>query len=266
MARPVPLEWSIKLVPDMFDALAHGTVWHHRRSPKAHGFKYRLYMSLLDVDRLDGVFAQSRLWSLERFNLVSFRRCDHFGPPDLAVGEAVRNRIRSELGFRPQGPVFMLTHLRQWGFNFNPVTFYFCHHDDRLCALLAEIHNTPWGERHAYVLDCRGQAGTEYRFSFDKRFHVSPFLPMELGYEWRFRIEPDQLDIHMAVTDQGAESFAAGMRLSLLPMTTRAMSLIPLKFPLMTFKVVAGIYWQALRLWLKRTPFHSHPDPIDERT
>lgn len=249
----------------MFDALARGAVWHRRRLPEAHAFGYRLYMSLLDVDRLDDTFARSRLWSLERFNLVSYRRRDYFGPPELALGEAIRDRVGSQLGLRPQGPVYMLTHLRQWGYNFNPVTFYFCHHDGKLLALLAEIHNTPWGERHAYVLDCREQSGPVYQFSFDKRFHVSPFLPMALGYEWRFRLMADRIDIHMAVTGHDAECFSAGMKLALSPMTARAMSLIPLRFPLVTVKVVAGIYWQALRLWLKRTPFYSHPDKVSKQ-
>ncbi len=248
----------------MFDALAHGNVWHRRHKPGVHAFRYRLYMSLLDVDRLDEIFARSRLWSLERFNLVSFRRRDHYGPPDLSLGSAVRDRIQSDLGFRPNGPVFMLTHLRQWGCNFNPVTFYYCHQEGQLQAVLAEVHNTPWGERHAYALDCRGQTGPEYRFVFDKCFHVSPFLPMHLGYDWRFGLMPDRIDIHMNVTDGGAHCFEAGMRLALSPVTARNMSMAPLKFPLMTARVLAGIYWQALRLWLKRTPFHTHPDRVVE--
>jgi len=250
----------------MHDALASGTVWHRRQSPRLHAFRYRLYLSLLDVDRLDKTFAASRLWSLERFNLVSFRRRDYFGPPDIALGSAVRDRVLAELGFRPDGPVFMLTHLRQWGFVFNPVSFYFCWQEGRLVALLAEIHNTPWGERHAYVLDCRGQAGPDFRFDFDKCFHVSPYLPMELGYRWHFRIQSERIDVHMVVTDNASECFAAGMRLALSPMSAGNMTGIPLKFPLMTVRVVAGIYWQALRLWLKRTPFHAHPEQVNEKT
>ena len=156
----------------------------------------------------------------------------------------------------------MLTHLRQWGLAFNPVTIYFAHRaDGRLLAILAEVHNTPWGERHAYVLDARNQPGPDYRFRFDKAFHVSPFLPMDLGYDWRFRLENDSLDVHMRVTpgDGDSQLFDAGMRLALADLDTAAMRRLPLTFPLLALKVVGGIYWQALMLYFKRVPFHDHP-------
>jgi uncharacterized protein len=244
----------------MDDCFVTGRVWHRRRAPRVHAFNYRLYFSLLDVETLPETFRRSRWWSIERFNLVCFRRSDYLGPPDQPLADALRDRVQSESGQRPSGRIFMLTHLRQWGLAFNPVTFYFCHDQGRLAFIVAEIHNTPWGERHAYVLDCRDQAGPEYRFCFDKVFHVSPFLPMQLGYDWRFSVDQDRLDVHMLVTEQGAECFSAGMRLSPQPITSSAMRTMPLRFPLVCFKVLAGIYWQAFRLWLKRIPLHTHPD------
>jgi len=246
-------------------AFGVGQVWHRRRGPRDHAFRYRLYYSLLDVDQLDTIFARSRLWSMGHFNLVSFRRSDYLAPADQPLADAVRDRVAQQTGMRPSGRVLLLSHLRQWGCSFNPVTFYLCLNGDSLEAIVAEVHNTPWGERHAYVLECRGMDGPSYRFRFPKAFHVSPFLPMQMDYDWRFTIEADAIVVHMLVTADHSKCFEAGMRLALEPMTASGMRRMPLTFPLMTLKVVAGIYWQAMRLWLKKTPFYAHPDKEHER-
>jgi len=248
----------------MSDALATGTVWHRRAGPRQHDFRYRLYFSLLDLDELEATFARSGLWSLNRPNLVRFRREDYLEPHDLPLIEAVRQRVESELGFRPDGSVRMLSHLRQWGFCFNPVTFYFCEHGGRMAVIVAEVHNTPWNERRAYVLDARAQQGPEYRFRFDKDFHVSPFLPMDIDYDWRFRVTDSRIDVHMLLIREGRKCFRAGMSLALQPMTSRSMFRMPLRFPMVTLKVLVSIYWQAFRLWAKRIPFHSHPEAREE--
>lgn len=249
----------------MHSAVATGRVWHQRRTPKPHRFVYRTSYTLIDVDRIEEVFGRSRLWSVERFNLVCFRRSDFLGPTDRPLREAVLERVVAVTGRRPAGRVFLLAHLRQWGLCFNPVSFYFClDRTGRMDAIVAEVHNTPWNERHAYVLDCSDQAGPEYRFAFDKAFHVSPFMPMDIRYHWRFRVEDDQLDVHMRLKQAGRQCFAAGLRLALEPATSSNLRRMPLKFPLMTARVVAGIYWQAFRLWLKKAPFHSHPDKVTQ--
>ncbi|NBB92670.1 MAG: DUF1365 family protein [Gammaproteobacteria bacterium] len=249
----------------MDSAVATGRVWHQRLAPRPHRFAYRTSYTLIDLDRVEAIFARSRLWSIERRNLVSFRRSDFLGPHDRPLREAVVERVAEVTGRRPGGRIFLLAHLRQWGQCFNPVSFYFCLDESgRPDAIVAEVHNTPWNERHAYVLDCGDQEGPEYRFGFDKAFHVSPFMPMSLRYHWRLRLEADQLHVHMRLTDAGRQCFTAGMRLALEPLTAASMRRMPLKFPLMTAKVVAAIYWQAFRLWLKKTPFHSHPDKVTQ--
>ncbi|MGK7297490.1 MAG: DUF1365 domain-containing protein [Candidatus Wenzhouxiangella sp. M2_3B_020] len=243
------------------DRLAVGKVWHRRGGPRPHAFRYRLGMTLIDPAKIEQRFSASRLWSVDRPNLVTLRRSDYIGPSESPIEEAVRDRVESELGFRPGGTVRMLTHLRQWGTCFNPVTFYFCERSGGgdLDAIVAEVHNTPWGERHAYALDARAQHGPDFRFEFDKRFHVSPFLPMAMRYQWRFGYRPDRIDVHMRVMEGRRESLAVGMRLELSELDARAMRRMPWRFPAMTARVVIGIYFQAFRLWLKRTPFFTHP-------
>ena len=247
------------------ECTATGRVWHRRHRPKSHAFSYSIWMSLLDVDGIEALFDRSWVWSVERFNLVTFRRSDYLGPGHMPLGEAVRQHVFERLGFRCGGRVRMLTHLRQWGLCFNPVTFYFCEDPDgALQAVVADVHNTPWNERHAYVLDARDQSGPVYRFDFDKAFHVSPFLPMDMRYDWRFRYDADKISVHMRLMQDGTECFHTGMRLAIDELTPGRMSLMPLKFPFMTLRVITGIYYQALRLWLKRIPFFTHPDRAPE--
>lgn len=249
----------------MHSAIGTGSVWHWRRTPVMHRFVYRLYFSLIDLAEIETVFSASRLWSIERFNLVSYRRRDYLAPRHKPLDVAVRDCVHERTGRRPAGRILMLGHLRQWGMSFNPVVFYFCLDErGRPEYIVAEIHNTPWNERHAYVLDCRNQAGPEYRFTFSKDFHVSPFLPMDIEYDWRFRIDDDALDIHMALKGEERECFVAGMSLSLIPMTGPVMRRMPIEFPLITLRVVVGIYWQAFRLWLRKVPFYPHPDSRTE--
>ncbi len=252
---------SIRLNSSMDNAIATGKVWHRRLTPLEHRFTYKLYFSLFDVDQVDKLCAQSAWWSRERLNLVTFRRTDFIAPFDQPVAEAVRRRVEEAAGIRPEGRVFLLAHLRQWGVCFNPVSFYLCMDEsDRLEFIVAEVHNTPWGQRHAYVLDARDQDGPDYRFCFSKSFHVSPFLPMGLDYDWRFRLEDEGIAVHMLVMDGDSECFAAGVRLRYQTLDRASMMRMPLAFPLLTVKVLGAIYWQAFRLWLRRLPFFPHPD------
>lgn len=246
-------------------ALYEGWVRHRRDLPVPHRFGYRLFMLYLDLDELDQVFAGRWLWSTRGPALASFTRRDHLGPPEVPLAMAVRDLVEQRTGHRPKGPVRLLTHLRYFGYRFNPVSFYYCHAEDgaTLQAIVAEINNTPWGEQHCYVLECPGErrAGADV-FEFEKTFHVSPFMPMAMRYRWRFRAPGAQLLVHMENFEQDRKVFDATLVLARRPLTGRALARVLVVYPLMTLKVIAAIHWQALKLWLKGVPVHTHPAAI----
>lgn len=244
-------------------ALYFGHVLHRRHQPHAHAFRYPIAQLLLDLDELDSVFAGRWLWSVNRRNVAEFRRSDYFGDPAQPLADAVRDHAARELGYRPQGPVRLLTHLRFGGHVFNPVSFYYCYRADgqTLDCIVAEITNTPWKERHAYVLPVARALHGDHglRWQFDKAFHVSPFMAMDCHYDWRFNVPGEQLRVHMQVWREGVRQFDATQSMQRRPLNGPGLARVLAAYPLMTVQVVAAIHWQALRLWLKRNPVHDHP-------
>lgn len=246
-------------------ALYVGHLRHRRFAPRRNDFRYRIYLTLVDLDELPTVFEKRWLWSSSRPALAWFRRADYLGDPSIPLAEAVRNRVEEETGKRPSGPIRLLTHLRQFGYNFNPVSFYYVFDASgrELETVVAEITNTPWDERHSYVLsvaEAERVGAKTLRWQFDKGFHVSPFLPMDMRYDWRFTEPAETLEVHMENWREGRCDFDSTMTLRRLPMTSGNLARALWSFPLITLKVSALIYWQALRLWWKRTPFFVHPE------
>ncbi len=237
-----------------------GVVMHRRRCPVAHEFRFPLFMAYVDLAELPGVFDGQWLWSARRPAPAWFRRGDHFGDPALPLDEAVRRRVHETTGRRPEGPIRLLTHLRYFGYVFNPISVYYCFTPDgrQVEALVAEVTNTPWGERHVYVVEPAVEGDTLHA-EFSKALHVSPFMAMDLEYRLSATTPGDDLDVRMAAVRDGAAIFEAGLSLRRRPMTARALNGVLVRYPFMTARVTAAIYWQALRLRLKGVPFVPHP-------
>ncbi|MHC9086591.1 DUF1365 domain-containing protein [Luteimonas sp. RIT-PG2_3] len=244
-------------------AVYEGVVRHRRHSPHPHAFTYRMAQLWLDLDEIDEVFRSRWLWSSRRPNIARFQRSDYLGPADVPLADAVRDRVQASIGRRPLGPIRLLTHLRYVGLVFNPVSFYYCYRADgrTLDCIVAEITNTPWRERHAYVLpvETATRLGRALQWDFDKQFHVSPFMAMARGYRWRFTPPVEDLHVHMDVLHDGKPEFDATLTLQRQPLDGRSLARVLWRYPAMTAQVVGAIHWQALKLWLKRNPVHDHP-------
>jgi DUF1365 family protein len=231
--------------------------------PVLHEFSYRMFMLYLDLSELPRLFDRRWLWSARGPAIARFRREDHFGDPAVPLADSVRDLVARETGVRPAGPIRLLTHLRYFGHVFNPVSFYYCFDadDTRVETIVAEVNNTPWGERHCYVLPQRMNAGQPGRGRYfpKKVMHVSPFMEMDVAYDWRFNAPGEALTVHMENAREGRKIFDATLVLQREEITAASLARALAGYPLMTVRVVAAIYWQALKLWAKGAPLHDHP-------
>ncbi len=247
----------------MNSCIYKGWVSHRRMAPTSNCFRYRMFMLYIDLAELPRLFDGIPLWSAKRPALAWFKRSDYLGPADVPLDTAVRDLVEAQGGVRPTGPIRLLTHLRYFGYCMNPVSFYYCFDDSgqRLETIVAEITNTPWKERHRYVLPVAGAGAStgRQRFDFDKGFHVSPFLPMDMRYHWCFSQPVDRLFVNMQNFRHEQRLFDATLNLHREKISGLALLRVLACFPFMTLKIIAAIHWQALKLWLKRTPVYAHP-------
>ena len=247
----------------MESCIYEGQVSHTRSKPARHQFSYRLFLMYLDLDELETLFEKRWFWSASRPALARFRRKHHLGPENQPLAEAVRDLVQDETGIRPRGPIRLLTNMSYFGYCFNPVSFYYCFSADgeTLEHIVSEVNNTPWGERDTYVMCCNATTAfkSSWRFCPKKKMHVSPFMPMEIEYDWVLSAPADQLSVFMANSEDGTRMFTAAMSLNRRRISGWSLASVLLRFPFQTFKIILAIYWEALRLWIKRCPVYMHP-------
>lgn len=264
-------------------ALYEGTIRHRRFAVRAHELRHRVALAYLDLDELPHLLGGRLLAS--RPGLVRFRRRDYLradqaarhadtalpaadaaaiSPADAAraLAEAVRDTVFAQTGGRPDGPIRLLAHLRTWGHCFNPVSFYYCFDPsgETLRCVLAEVTNTPWGERHSYVLAPRAGGSTAILSGgLDKALHVSPFMGMDHRYEWSLTTPARTLSVHIASHRAGALAFDATLALQRRELTRASLARVTARYPLATLRVLALIYAHGAALKLKGVPLHPHP-------
>ena len=252
----------------MNSCIYEGRVRHTRLKPARHRFSYKLFMMYLDLDEIPALFKGRWFWSTRRPTLARFRRSDHLGPDNRELRECVCDLVEEQTGDRPTGPIRLLTNLSYFGFCFNPVSFYYCFSDDgaEVQYIVAEVNNTPWGERDTYVMRCDSaeEHDSGWRFRPAKKMHVSPFMSMDVEYDWVLSAPSDRLNVYMANSVDGERFFDAGLALRRKDISAAALAGVLIRFPLMTLKVISAIYWEALRLWSKGCQVYNHPDKKKE--
>jgi DUF1365 family protein len=238
-------------------AIYEGTIRHRRFGVNPHELRHRLALLYIDLEELEGLLAGR--FVAGRPGLVRFRRDDYLGDPQIGLADAVRMLLERRIGSAPAGPIRLLAHLRTFGHCFNPVSFYYCFTaQERLDAAVAEVTNTPWGERHAYVLGRAGE-GPILTAGFAKALHVSPFMGMEQRYTMRVSSPGQTLTVHIESHELGALAFDATLALRRAPLSSRGLARVTARYPAATLRVLALIYGHAFALKLKGVPLHPRP-------
>jgi uncharacterized protein len=245
----------------MHSCIFEGSVSHCRFEPIEHRFQYRLYMLFLDLAEIPSLVGSRRLISDRPRHLFSFLARDHLsGQGDL--DSELRSLVEQQTSVRPQGRICLLTQLRYFGYYFSPLNLFYVYSadDNQVESVVAEVNNTPWGERHCYVLWHGNQTDSKsLRYQHPKQLHVSPFMDMEMSYRWRIQQPSDHLSISLENTQEDRRLFAASLNLRRRELNRTQLRWMSLRYPLMTGQIIAAIHFQALKLWWKKCPVYHHP-------
>ena len=249
-------------MPQFHSGLYGGSVMHHRLRPKEHRLRYSIFYLLLDLDEIDALADKLRLFSHNRFNLFSFHDRDHGEGARKSPRERIERQLQ-EAGVDAGGPIRLLTMPRILGYAFNPLSIYFCHRPDgSLCAILYEVNNT-FGQRHNYLIAVAPGTKGPIRQESRKAFYVSPFMTTDMVYS--FSIVPPGKDVSVSVIgrDDSGPLIVAKLAAVRQELTDAVLARAFFVYPLLTFKVIAGIYWEALLIWLKGIRLNPRPSPPD---
>lgn len=245
-------------------AVYEGWIRHRRFEPVEHSFRYRLFLMYLDLGELPDVLDPYPFFSARHPTLARFRREDFIGDSNRPLDECARDAVQAASGTRPAGPVRLLTGLRYFGHSFNPVSFYYCFdpEGERVEAVVADVQNIPWGERHPYVLARGERRGSVLSEELEKTFHVSPLMGMDQTYAFRAAEPGERLAVHIESRPRGGEgaTFDATLSLRRRELSRRTLAGLLARYPAMSLQVVAKIYAQALRLKLKGARYFPHPE------
>lgn len=237
-----------------------GHLRHRRFLPKKHQFSYGLFMFCFDLANIDTALKGSRYISIERFNWFTFKRNNYLNDSALSLDDYARELVKKQFGVYPAGKIYLLTQLSCFGYCFNPISLFFIFDEfnKNLEYLILEVTNTPWGERHRYVLRHLATPKSEiYSYQFNKEFHVSPFMSMNYSYQLKLKLNKEKIVVHMENYRDGEKHFDA--TLTLTGQKNHAIKKVFLRHPFISYKITTAIYWQALKLWIKGFPFYGHP-------
>ncbi len=259
-------------------AVYEGWVRHRRFEPVEHSFRYRLFLMYLDLEDLPQALDPYPLFSARRPAPAHFRRADYMGDPARPPAECARDVVEAQTGSRPPGPVRLLANLRYLGHVFNPVCFYYCFDraGERVEAVVADVNNIPWGERHPYVLARGSRRGAVLADELDKTLHVSPLMGMDQTYVFRAGEPGERLSIHIesrpvqrvtappepqsVAPPRQRKAFDATLSLRRHELSRARLAGMLARYPAMSLQTVAKIYAQSLRLKLKGARYFPHPE------
>ena len=247
----------------MHSCLYRGRVSHRRGEPE-HQFSYSTSWAYFDLTEIDTVVQKCRLLSKRRFAAISFRREDHFGESGDSLMDSVREKLQRETQIELNGPVRLLTQFRHFGLFFSPLNVFYCFDsNEQLLAMIAEVTNTPWNQKHTYVLwEGNRVLGSKSRYAHPKSFHVSPFMGMEADYHWKISAPSDSMNLSIGSVRDGKRIFHADMNLQRVPITDQQLFRNVCRYPVASLQILGAIYAQAFRLWMKKCQFYPHPQTV----